>query len=212
MGTRFFAFGIVATSLVIAACSGDDSSPLPSIEDVLAPTPIETIPMEPLPETLPEPVILRGDGVEVEEEARDEIIYVVQPGDSLAAIAITFGIDSTELQRINGIVNPSVLRAGDELRVPVVDGGEADRIRATLDDEGQEIEEVGPPPGEEYTIQPGDTLSDIGVRFGISYLDIQSYNRLSDFEAGNLSVGATIIIPPPPEETAEEQEPTEPPG
>ena len=207
MRSRFFGLSILLTSLAVAACSGGDSSTVPSPEDVLAPTP-ETIPMEPLPDVLPEAVILRGEGVEVQEEARDEIIYLVQPGDSLAAIALTFGIDSTELQRINGIVDPSVLRAGDELRVPVVDGG---RIRATLDDEGPE-EEVRPPPGEVYTIQSGDSLSAIGVRFGISYLDIQSYNRLSDFEAGNLSVGATIIIPPPPEEVEEEEGPTEPPG
>lgn len=211
MRSRFFGFAVLTTSFVAAACSGGDSSPVPSAEDILAPTPIETIPMEPFPEVLPEAVILRGEGVEVQEEARDEIIYIVQPGDSLAAIALTFGIDSTELQRINGIVDPSVLRAGDELRVPVADGSEAEVIRATLDNEGPQ-EEAGPPPGEVYTIQPGDSLSAIGVRFGIPYLDIQSHNRLSDFEAGNLTVGATIIIPPPPEEIEEEEGPTEPPG
>ncbi|MCH8992490.1 MAG: M20/M25/M40 family metallo-hydrolase, partial [Acidobacteria bacterium] len=58
--------------------------------------------------------------------------------------------------------------------------------------------EEGPPPGEEYTSQPGDNLYDIGLVFGVGYLELQRYNRLSEFEASNLQVGSTIIIPPPP--------------
>ncbi len=209
MRKRLPAIATLGAALLVAACSGGDSTALPTLEEIIAPTELETIPMEPFPDPLPEAVILRGDGFEVQEEVREEIIYVVQPGDSLAAIAATFGVDATELQRINGIVDPSVLRAGDELRVPVVEGTASERIAATLDGE-EDPEPVGPPPGEEYVIQPGDTLSAIGVRFGLNYLVIQDYNRLTDFEAGNLTIGATLIIPPPQEE--EEEGPTEPPG
>ena len=195
---------IAGVAVVLAACGGDGESDLPTPEEINRPTD-ETIPMEALPDPLPEAVIVRDDGSPQVEEARDEIIYTVLPGDSLAAIAIRFGVDATDLQRINGIVDPSVLRAGDELRVPVLEGTEAERIAASLDDE--EPADLGPPPGEEYTVQPGDTLFDIGLSFGISYLDIQAYNRLTDFQAGNLPVGSILIIPPPEEEETGTGEP-----
>lgn len=194
---------IAGVAVVLAACGGDGESDLPTPEEIARID--ETIPMEALPDPLPEAVIVRDEGSLQVEEARDEIIYTVLPGDSLAGIAARFGVDATELQRINGIVDPSVLRAGDELRVPVREGTEAERIAASLDDE--EATSLGPPPGEEYIVQPGDTLFDIGLSFGISYLDIQAYNRLTDFQAGNLAVGLVLIIPPPEEEETGTGEP-----
>ena len=71
-------------------------------------------------------------------------------------------------------------------------------------------------PGEPYTIQSGDTLIDIGVAFGIDYLEIAAHNNLTEFEIENLQVGQVIIIPPlTDDETdseAEEDVPSEPPG
>lgn len=202
--------GLLGLALLVAACTGGDSERLPTPEEVASANDPADIPMEPYPQTLPDAFIIRDDALALpEDEASSEISYIVQPGDSLALIAERFGVDTTDLQRINGIVDPSVLRAGDELRVPVVAGTEAERIAATLDSDGDE-EEAGPPPGEEYVIEPGDNLFDIGLRFGVSYLDLQNYNRLTDFEAANLQVGDTIIIPPPEDETEDER--SEPPG
>ena len=169
---------------------------------------LEEIPVEPLPDTLPEPFIFRGDELQVEDTAAEEIIYVVEPGDSLALIAEAFGVSTAELQRLNGIADPRLLRAGDELRIPVLPGTEAERIAATLDEAQEEFS--GPPPGEEYVIQPGDTLSAVAQRFGLRWPDLATYNRLSDFEANNLTVGSVLIIPPPQED--EEEEVQEPPG
>ena len=197
-----------AALVLLGGCGGDGSPDLPTAEEIAAPADPASIPVEALPDPLPEAVILRDGGVAVEEEPRNEIIYIVQPGDSLDAIAEFFEVDATELQRINGIADPSVLRAGDELRVPVQEGTEAERIAASQDDD--EVAAIGPPPGEEYVIEPGDNLYDIGVTFGISYLELQSYNRLTDFEAANLQVGRIIIIPPAPDTADEEL--SEPPG
>ena len=101
-----------------------------------------------------------------------------------------------------------MLSVGDELRIPV----RGERIQVTTD--GGDAEAAGPsrPPGEEYIVQSGDTLSDIAAARGMNYLDLQSYNGLTEFEAGNLQVGQILIIPPPPEEEEEEEGRTEPPG
>lgn len=206
--SRIGVVAMVAAVSLAAACGGDGDSEIPSAEDV-APLDLTEIPVEALPEELPEPFIFRGGVLELEEDepTNQEFIYVVEAGDSLAVIAEKFGVTTAELQRLNGIADPGLLRAGEELRVPVRPGTEEGRIAATPD--GVEEDFSGPPPGEEYVIQPGDNLVDIGLRFGIGWQEIATYNRMSDFEANFLIVGATIIIPPPEEE--EEPEP-EPPG
>ena len=44
--------------------------------------------------------------------------YIVQPGDSLASIAIKFGTTITELVTANGIGNPNIIFTGERLTVP----------------------------------------------------------------------------------------------
>lgn len=204
-------FYVVATTLfalLFVACGSGDGASTPSADGATPPN-LDSIPFEPLPEELPPAFLIRGDESAVEEEAAEEIIYVVEPGDSLAVIAEAFGVTAEELQRLNGIADPGLLRAGDELRIPVRPGTESERIAATLDEDGEDFS--GPPPGEEYTVQPGDSLIAIGIQFGFEWFEIANYNRLSDFEANNLIVGETLIIPPDDGEE-EEDAPAEPPG
>ena len=201
-------WSLAIVALLAAACSGDEEPTTPPEAVTANPDP-ETIPIEAVPDVLPEPYIFHGDelfGEEQQEELQEEI-YIVQPGDTLALIAQSAGVTTEELQRLNGIADPSVLSVGDELRIPV----RGERIQVTTD--GDVVEE-GPrrPPGEEYIVQSGDTLSDIAAARGLNYLDLQSYNGLTEFEAGHLQVGQIIIIPPPPEEEEEEEGRTEPPG
>ncbi len=199
---------LAIAALLAAACSGEEEPIAPPEAATANPDP-ETIPMEPLPESLPEPYIFRGDelfGEEIEEELQEEI-YIVQPGDTLALIAQSAGVTVEEIQRLNGIADPSILSTGDELRIPI----RGERIAVTTE---AAAEAQGPtrPPGEEYIVQPGDTLSEIAAARGLNYLDLQAYNGLTEFEAGNLQVGQIIIIPPPEEEEEEEDARTEPPG
>ena len=203
---RFVALASVAALILLAACGGDDGFAESAGAAATVPD-LETIPVEPFPEELPEPYLFLGDELKVEEQAAAEILYLVEPGDTLALIAEAFGVELATLQRINGIADPSLLRAGDELRIPVRPGTEGERVAATLDEEGEDFS--GPPPGEEYVVEAGDTLFDIGLQFGIDWQVIAAYNRLSDFEANSLAPGTVIIIPPAAEE---EEEPTEPPG
>ncbi len=44
-------------------------------------------------------------------------VYVVQKGDTLYSIALNFGFDYHELADLNGIRNPSVIHAGQEIRL-----------------------------------------------------------------------------------------------
>ncbi len=51
-------------------------------------------------------------------EGEDYPIYIVQPGDSLASIALEFGVDIDELIAVNNIENPNALAIGAELILP----------------------------------------------------------------------------------------------
>ncbi len=54
-------------------------------------------------------------------------------------------------------------------------------------------QESTPSAGPVYIIQPGDSLSSIASRFGISLTDLMAANNFTD--ANNISVGAQVVIP-----------------
>ncbi|MYD74407.1 MAG: LysM peptidoglycan-binding domain-containing protein [Chloroflexi bacterium] len=172
----------------------------------------EDIPVEALPDPLPAPYLFRDDIV-FEEAPITETIYVVQPGDTLATIATQFCLTVEEIQRLNNIVDVDTLSVGQELRIPIREGGCGVASPTTADSEEPE----GPqrPPGEIYIVQEGDTLAQIAAAFGYTWVDLMNYNGLTEAQAANIQIGQALIIPPPPveqEEATEEQGPTEPPG
>ncbi len=195
-------------SLVLIGCSGTAENESLPIDNATAPS-LETIPYEPLPEKVAIPFLIRDNELSIEEQARKEIIYVVEPGDSLALIAEAFGVTAEELQRLNGIADPTMLRANDELRIPIRPGTETERIAATLDDHEEAVASV--PSGEEYIVMPGDTLITIAMQFNLDWFTLADHNRLSEFAANNLQVDDVLYIPLI-EEESEDEIPPEPPG
>jgi murein DD-endopeptidase MepM/ murein hydrolase activator NlpD len=106
-------------------------------------------------------------------EARASIItYTVQPGDNVETIARRFGVLPTTIVWSNSEVeeNPDLLRVGQVLIIPPVDG--------IL-----------------YTVKANDTLSGIAERFKVKVEDIirSPLNNLSD--GANLVPGMRIVIP-----------------
>src|SRR5690554_1076701 len=69
--------------------------------------------------------------------------YVVSPGDTLSGIALRYGISVDTLVRLNGIQNPNVIYAGQQISVS----------SSTGQPSGQPAS-----PSSTYTVQPGDTL------------------------------------------------------
>ncbi|MFZ5824984.1 MAG: M14 family zinc carboxypeptidase [Bacillota bacterium] len=95
--------------------------------------------------------------------------YVVRPGDSLWAIARRFGITVQELLAANPqIRDPASIQPGLRLRIPVQ-------------------------PGQQYVVQPGDTLWAIARRFGLSVAALQRANPGVD--PLRLRVGQRLVIP-----------------
>lgn len=88
------------------------------------------------------------------------ITYVIQPGDTLSGIAGRYGTTVSALAQLNGISDPNKIYAGNTIRVPE-NGGTGENAQY-------------------YTIQPGDTLSGIALKFGTTVSALAQLNGNTD--------------------------------
>lgn len=212
-----FGLSVLLSGGITAGCTGGSETVAEVPETVPAAERAaveEDIPVEALPDPLPAPYLFRDDVV-FEEAPITETIYVVQPGDTLATIATQFCLTVEEIQRLNNIVDIDSLSVGQELRIPIREGGCG--VAAPASATADSVEPEGPqrPPGEIYIVQEGDTLAQIAAAYGYTWVDLMNYNGLTEAQAATIQIGQALIIPPPAdeqEEATQEQGPAEPPG
>lgn len=94
--------------------------------------------------------------------------YRVQSGDTLGGIADAFGLNLSSLLWANNLSTRSLIRIGQELKIPPVDGVY-------------------------YTVKKGDTVAKIAKTYGTDADKIIAFNRLD--EAAGLKVGAELVLP-----------------
>ncbi|MBN1584720.1 MAG: LysM peptidoglycan-binding domain-containing protein [Anaerolineae bacterium] len=90
--------------------------------------------------------------------------YVVQRGDTLTAIAYRHGVSVNGIVRANSLANPNRIYAGQRLQIPCASPGSP----------------TPPAGGTYYTVQRGDTLAKIAVRFGTSVWSIVQLNNITN--------------------------------
>ncbi|MFQ6022746.1 MAG: LysM peptidoglycan-binding domain-containing protein [Acidiferrobacterales bacterium] len=103
--------------------------------------------------------------------------YKVRRGDTLAGIAVRFGVSVNELARFNGLHNRNRIRAGQVLRLPLPGVGTKTVLTSATT---VRPHATSSPMNSLYTVQPGDTLSVIARRFGVDEQDLASANELLD--------------------------------
>ncbi len=130
------------------------------------PQPTATLALQPTPENTPVP---------------STITYEVKPGETLSIIADKFG---TEIQRIRemNLLTTDALQVGQVLRLPNVPGVTTPEGLPTPTSEPFQ-----------YTVQQGDTLLSIALRFDAPLNQILALNSLRDEHS--LSVGQVLLIP-----------------
>lgn len=126
--------------------------------------------------------------------------HVVAAGETLTAIARRYDTDVATLMRLNALADPSIIRAGQRLAVPVqVAGSGAGR---TLDTELDTVVDKGlddaPPQAgladtRIYLARPGDTLSSLAVRFGTTTARLAELNQRAP--ATQLHIGEALRVP-----------------
>ncbi|MGB1253010.1 MAG: LysM peptidoglycan-binding domain-containing protein [Candidatus Promineifilaceae bacterium] len=117
--------------------------------------------------------------------------HIVQSGETLSRIARDYGVSVQSVAQANNIVNPNYIYVGQVLTIP--DGSTTAPAPQPTATTGT----TNPPPpatGQtSYTIQAGDTLSRIALRFGVSLADLQRANNIAN--ANYIYVGQVLTIP-----------------
>ena len=143
--------------------------------------------------------------------------YVVKSGDTLGAIAYGHGINIRQLKELNGLTSDA-LRIDQKLKVP------AEKVASVKKVEPKAVEpEVKAPveapvepvaapveptvetpvaptveetsaPAPTYTVQEGEDLTDISIRFGVTAAAVRELNNLG--ENDKLVAGQILKLPP----------------
>lgn len=171
---------LLAASLLAACGGGSDGRPN-----------LRNVPTATAYATLPAPTIVSGSVLAGSSSA--ESTYVVEPGDSVSAIAARLGVDVEELIRLNDLADPSRLEVGQVLRVPALP------TEAGAAPPAQTAQTTPVPAGEmqTYVVASGDNASDIAARFGVTLEELAAANNTTIDGLRVLEVDQVLNIPPP---------------
>ena len=146
--------------------------------------------------------------------------YVVKSGDTLGAIAYGNGINIRQLKELNGLTSDS-LKIGQKLKIPAEKVVAPKKVATTPVEKKAAEHEVKAPavapvepvvapveapaevpvsapveetsPTQTYTVQEGDDLTDVSIRFGVSAAAVRELNNLG--ESDKLVAGQILKLP-----------------
>jgi LysM repeat protein len=147
------------------------------------------------------------------------IQHTVQPGEILGRIANQYGVSMASILQANHISNPSLLYAGQVINIPVPNAASAPEEEPAEEPEQapaaepEAAQEAEPEPAAEpaaeqpeeqtaepasietatYTIQVGDTLQKIALRYNSSVAELMALNQITNMD--RIFWGQTIIVP-----------------
>jgi LysM repeat protein len=119
--------------------------------------------------------------------------YTIVPGDTITAIARRHGVSVQAVLDANGLSRSSIIYPGRTLTVPGATGTAA--APAPPASAAPASPAPAPAPGGTYTIKPGDTISSIAARHGVSAQAVLSANKLG--WSSIIYPGQTLTIPQP---------------
>lgn len=122
---------LAVATLTLAACfdtgedtegpttdtGGSDSNTVVTLAPPPPVTPATGVVQQP-PASPPEPPPTPPAPTQPERALGDQLVYTIQPGDTLFSIAEQFGVTLDDLVALNNIDNPDLINAGDQLFIP----------------------------------------------------------------------------------------------
>jgi len=132
-----------------------------------------------------EPIVHECSGACGEEpwwpvETGSGCTHTVRPGEMLAKIAYHRGVSLYALSAANGIWNQDLILAGQQLVLPGCKGGHS-------------AGPMGAYHPETHIVQPGETLSELAVWYGVTFDQMMAANGLRN--PNKIYVGQQLIIP-----------------
>ena len=102
-------------------------------------------------------------------------VHVVRPGESLSVIASRHGTSVTRLAQLNGLSGKYMIRAGQQLKLPGASGGDGPAAPGVSRSQAVAAADTS---AQTYRVRPGDTLSVIANRTGVSERQLMAINGL----------------------------------
>jgi LysM repeat protein len=121
--------------------------------------------------------------------AQARVAHTVQPGETLWSIAAASNFTTRALAAANGLPETANVVAGQTIWIP----SEAEAASALSGVAPAAAGGAAPEPMGAYTVAPGDTLSDIAARSGVSVDAVAAMNGLS--VEGPLLAGSALKLP-----------------
>lgn len=125
--------------------------------------------------------------------------HTVKSGETVRALAARFGLSQKELMRLNGLKDPTKLRAGAVVKYPVAaaiseeaDGG---GVEAGDESAAASPEDLLPADWQWHAVQRGESLSQIAARYGQDRRSLEQVNALPS--GAFIHEGLRLKIPPP---------------
>jgi membrane protease YdiL (CAAX protease family)/LysM repeat protein len=127
------------------------------------------------------------------------LVHVVQPGENLYQIGLSYGVSWQALAGANGLIDARHLQAGQALVIPTPDPGQPS------------IPEAPPPLPTTHRVRPGENLYRIGLLYGVPWQELAAVNHLASADtvyAGQILVIQHYVPPPLPTIGEAETQPT----
>ncbi len=136
--------------------------------------------VEAAPPVAPEPEA----PAEIAADAEPPVYHTVGRGQSLGSIARQYNVSLSELARMNNVLNPDLIYAGQQLLISGVPSADSVTARGM---------EVGSTNIVTHIVQTGETLVSIGMTYNVSWLTIAQANDI--FQVNAIQPGQALTIP-----------------
>ncbi len=120
--------------------------------------------------------------------------HMVRSGDTLSELAAKHGVSVAELAEANGIDDPNRVAAGTKLVIPGAQGaGKPKADGAGRSERSGGKAGSGKHQGASHTVAPGETLSAIAARYGVTVRALAQANGITD--VNRITAGQRLAIP-----------------
>ena len=130
-------------------------------------------------------IFLMPAGVFAESSDQASKVHVVRRGDTLAKIALRYGVSVTALSRANNVRNPNMIYVGQRLLIPTKNSP------ATSTRNSKPA--AASSSGSVHVVRRGDTLAKISQRYGVSLKALRNTNNIRN--VNRIFVGQRLQIP-----------------
>lgn len=125
--------------------------------------------------------------------------HTLKRGESLDKVAVAYRISVADLKHVNDITGRKRVRPGDTLLVPARNAGSIRQASAPAGKPALNVTLRRASAAASHRVHQGDTLFNIGQRYGVSVEDLKHWNRI---DSSHLTIGQELRLSPDPDRLA----------